>query len=66
LTDEGPPADEVRSYLRRLLLTIGVGVVLMATAAVWAYQTYGKKLDTRAPLPAGIPPMASDSAAGPP
>jgi|GEM_PF-2225240 len=64
--EEQAPADEVRRYLRRLLLTLAVGVVLMATAAVWAYRTYGQKLDTAAPLPSGTPPMTSDSAAGPP
>lgn len=61
-----PAPDEVRRYVRRLLLTISVGVVLMAGAAVWAYLTYGKKLEGAAPLPAGTPPMATDSAAGPP
>jgi hypothetical protein len=66
MTDEPPRADEVRGYLRRLLLTIAAGVLLMATAAVWAYRTYGQKLDTAAPLPSGTPPMTTDSAAGPP
>jgi len=66
MNDERPPADEVRRYLRRLLLTLAVGVVLMATAAVWAYRTYGRKLDTAAPLPSGTPPMTTDLAAGPP
>jgi len=56
-----PRPDEVRHYLRRLLLSISIGVVLMATAAIWAYLTYGKRLETRAPLPKGAPPMAADS-----
>lgn len=66
MTPEPETNDEVKSYVRRLLITIAVGVVLMASAATWAFLTYGKKLETRAPLPAGTPPMASDSAAGPP
>lgn len=53
-----PPApSEVRPYLKRLLLTILVGMVVMASTAVWAYQTYGKKLETAPPLPSGTPPM---------
>ena len=66
MTGDSDPGDEVKRYMRRLLLTISVGIVLMASAAVWAYRTYGKKLDTTAPLPRGTPPMATDSAAGPP
>jgi len=66
VTQQPDPGDEVKRYVRRLLLTISIGVVLMATAATWAYRTYGKKLETTAPLPAGTPPMATDSAAGPP
>lgn len=55
--NEAPsPPGEVRSYLRRLLITISVGIILMASAAVWAYQTYGKKLDTAPPLPPAPPP----------
>jgi len=59
----GPaPSDEVRNYLRRLLILIAIGVVLMASAAIWAYRTYGQKLDSAAPLPTGTPPIGTGSA----
>jgi hypothetical protein len=66
MTSDREPNDEVKSYVRRLLLMISIGIVLMASAATWAFLTYGKKLRTTAPLPSGTPPMATDSAAGPP
>jgi len=59
MREEQHSGDEVKSYVRRLLLTISIGVVLMAGAATWAFLTYGKKLDTGAPLPSGTPPLAS-------
>ncbi len=55
---EGKPS-EVRAYLRRLLLLIGLGLLLMITAAVWAWHTYGKRLETAPPLPADTPPVST-------
>src|SRR5690606_27376803 len=43
MREEQHSGDEVKSYVRRLLLTISIGVVLMAGAATWAFLTYGKK-----------------------
>lgn len=34
---------EVTAYLRRLITSIAVGVVLMLIAAVWAWARYGPK-----------------------
>ena len=53
------PPSEVRSYLVRLVAFIVFGVVLMASVATWAWQTYGKKLADAPPLPPGKPPMHS-------
>lgn len=56
-----PPArqapSEVQAYVRRLVALIFVGIVLMTSAAVWAWNTYGGRLETAPPLPEGTPPM---------
>ncbi len=52
-----PPKPEVRPYLKRLLLAIFLGMILMASTATWAFLTYGKKLESAPPLPSGTPPM---------
>lgn len=51
--------SEVRPYLKRLLISIAVGVVCMVTAVVWAWNTYGKRLESAPPLPPGSPPLSS-------
>lgn len=51
------PESEVRSYVRRLILSIFVGIVLMTSSAIWAWHKYGAKLDQAPPLPPGSPPM---------
>lgn len=51
------PPSEVRAYLKRLILTIVLGVIAMSTAAVWAYRTYGARLDEAPALPEGKPPF---------
>lgn len=61
VSDQRDSGDEVKSYVRRLLLVIFIGVVLMASAATWAFLTYGKKLESAAPLPPGTPPMQGDT-----
>jgi hypothetical protein len=61
VNEQRDSGDEVKSYVRRLLLVIFLGVVLMASAATWAFLTYGKKLERAAPLPAGAPPMQGDT-----
>lgn len=65
MNDQRDSGDEVRSYVRRLLLLISIGVVLMAGAATWAFLTYGKKLERGAPLPAGAPPMRNEAPGSP-
>jgi hypothetical protein len=57
-----PPRSEVRSYLRRLLTAIAIGIVLMASTAIWAWNTYGAKLKDAPPLPEGTPPMSAEPA----
>jgi hypothetical protein len=47
--------NEVRPYLIRLITTIACGVVVMVTAATWAWNRYGARLETAPPLPAGKP-----------
>ena len=54
--------SEVRSYLRRLVVAILLGVVLMTTTAFWAWHKYGAKLKDAPPLPPGTPPMSSTPA----
>ena len=51
--------SEVKPYLRRLIASIVVGIVLMATTAIWAWNKYGGKLETAPPLPSGTPPISS-------
>lgn len=46
---------EVRAYLKRLLAAIFLGLVVVSATAVWAWNTYGKKLDDAPPLPSGAP-----------
>jgi hypothetical protein len=55
-TPRGLPA-EMRPYLRRLLLSILFGIVVMASVATWAWRTYGVRLEESAPLPPGKPPI---------
>lgn len=47
--------NEVRPYLIRLVATIACGVVLMVSAATWAWHRYGARLETAPPLPPGKP-----------
>lgn len=56
----GLPTDspEVRAYLKRLIISILVGIVLMSTTAVWAWNKYGARLKDAPPLPEGTPPMS--------
>lgn len=49
---------EVRAYLRRLLLAIAIGIACMVATVVWAYQTYGTRLESAPPLPEGSPPLS--------
>jgi hypothetical protein len=58
MTSQSAPS-EVKAYLRKLLLAIFVGIVLMATTATIAWNKYGKKLDQAPPLPSGTPPLSS-------
>jgi hypothetical protein len=55
------PTDnpEVRSYLEHLVAAIVFGIVLMSITAIWAWNTYGKKLSEAPPLPSGTPPISS-------
>jgi hypothetical protein len=50
-----PESGEVTAYLKRLVATIFVGIVLMTATAVWAWHRYGAALDNAAPLPEGRP-----------
>lgn len=54
------PTDspEVRAYLKRLILSILVGVLLMSVTAIWAWNKYGARLKDAPPLPEGTPPMS--------
>jgi hypothetical protein len=52
-----PEAGEVSAYLKRLVATIFVGIVLMTATAVWAWHRYGRALDDAAPLPEGRPQL---------
>lgn len=47
--------SEVRPYLIRLIALILLGVALMVTAAVWAWNEYGVRLESAPPLPPGKP-----------
>ncbi len=51
--------SEVRPYLKRLFAAIALGIVTMTIAAVWAWNTYGTKLESAPPLPSGTPPMST-------
>ncbi len=50
-----PESGEVTAYLKRLVVTIVVGVSLMTATAFWAWHRYGKPLETRPPLPENHP-----------
>ncbi len=50
-----PPTGEVQAYLKRLIISILVGIVLMTTTVLWAWHRYGGRLENRAPLPEGRP-----------
>jgi hypothetical protein len=50
-----PPAAEVRAYLKRLITSIVVGIVLMTLSVAWAWHRYGGRLENRAPMPADHP-----------
>lgn len=51
------PPNEVRPYLIRLVGLIVLGLVLMVSAAVFAWNRYGVRLETAPPLPPGKPEM---------
>ncbi|MCH2107791.1 MAG: hypothetical protein MK135_00550 [Polyangiaceae bacterium] len=55
---ERPPAGEVQAYVKRLLFFMGLGVIAMVCTAVWAWNRYGGKFETSAPLPEGKPPIS--------
>lgn len=59
---ESRSVSEVRSYVRKLVALIVVGVILMTSAAVWAWNVYGKRLETAPPLPEGAPPVKGEPA----
>jgi hypothetical protein len=59
VTEGQPQTGEVKAYVKRLLLTITIGLLGMIAAAVWAWQTYGGSLDHAPPLPEGSPPLSS-------
>jgi hypothetical protein len=50
-------SGDVTAYLKRLVATIFVGIVLMTLTAVWAWHRYGRALETAAPLPEGPPKL---------
>ncbi len=50
-----PQPAEVTAYLKRLVATIFVGIVLMTLTAVWAWHRYGRALEGAPPLPEGRP-----------
>lgn len=54
-----PDPNEVKAYLRRLLLTIAIGALVMIGATIYAWRTYGARLDDRPPLPSGTPPLGT-------
>lgn len=49
--------NEVRPYVIRMIATIACGLVLMVSAATWAWFEYGARLETAPPLPPGKPEM---------
>lgn len=51
--------SEVRPYLKRLFAAILLGILMMSAAAVWAWNTYGAKLESAPPLPSGTPPLST-------
>lgn len=51
--------SEVRPYLKRLFAAILLGILMMSAAAVWAWNTYGGKLESAPPLPSGTPPLST-------
>ena len=57
---QDPEPPQVRPYLRRLLSAMLLGVIIMASTAIWAWNKYGKKLQDAPPLPEGVPPMSSE------
>ncbi len=54
-----PDPNEVKAYLRRLLLSIAIGALVMIGATIYAWRTYGARLDERPPLPSGTPPLGT-------
>lgn len=58
---EDLPTDspEVRAYLKRLIFAIVVGIVLMSSTAIWAWNKYGARLADAPPLPEGTPPLST-------
>jgi hypothetical protein len=54
-----PQVSEVRPYLIRLVSLIIAGVILMASVAVYAWNTFGARLSEAPPLPPGTPPLSS-------
>ncbi len=57
-SSQSPKPGEVRTYLKRLILMIIIGIIFMTGTAIWAWNTYGAKLKDAAPLPPGRPPMS--------
>lgn len=51
--------SEVRPYLKKLVIAIVLGVMLMASIAGWAWNEYGQRLADAPPLPSGTPPLSS-------
>ncbi|GEM_PF-2172788 len=60
-SQSAPPkkVPEVQAYLKRLILSIVVGILLMGATATWAWNTIGKDLQNAPPLPSGTPPISS-------
>lgn len=47
----------MQAYLIRLVALIALGLVLMVSAAVFAWHRYGARLESAPPLPPGKPEM---------
>ncbi len=58
---EDLPTDnpEVRAYLKRLITSILIGIILMSATAIWAWNKYGTRLADAPPLPEGTPPLST-------
>ncbi len=47
--------NEVRAYLKRLLIAIAIGVVTMSSAAWYAWSRWGPKPEDARPMPKRAP-----------